>query len=181
MDCTLLVVSIFTPTPPLIGQNPCFFLFFCYFPARNEVKLLNSINFSQLTFLLRNRTNAKLDKHIDRHNFFLLFITHVQEHLQSLQKDFSILQPIFDPSFKEDSSTTLAINSVEVGDLRLLFNSNYGESSLVYFSPSGLIHSTLFEYDTYSDVTLSDYALLIYEFSAMLIGHELLYTNEKRA
>jgi hypothetical protein len=83
-------------------------------------------------------------------------------------REFSILEPLLDSYFIEDKSTTLSLDNVELGEFHIT------ESSLIYYSPSGLIESLVFNYEDYPILTIGDYTLILFEFCAHLFGEAYL-------
>lgn len=132
-------------------------------------------NFLQLSFLSRNKPNLKLYKYIDAQNFIYIFLEHLKEVFREKEIPFKILQPLLDPTFQEDKETVFSLSGVEVGSLNLLYNSNFGESSLIYFSPSGLLEVLLLNYEEFFHYTISDYVLVVSEFSSILQSQYDLY------
>lgn len=138
---------------------------------------MNNPNLSQLLFLLNNQKNPNVSKVIPKEDFAFSFIDHLTEHFSKNRMEFRILIPFIDPELEKEQETVLAIDGIEVGELHLLFNSFFDDSSLVYYSPSGLMELFLMEFENYEDFSLSDYILLLNEFAALLIGEKLLYQN----
>ena len=136
---------------------------------------------SQLHLTARHRPAAVLHAMIAEEEFIFSFLTHLTEHFQQQRVVFRVLQPLLDPSMVQEQETVLSIDGVEVGELHLLFHSIFNESSLVYYSPSGLLELFLFEYEDYETLTCADYLLIIHEFAALLQGEKNLYdTRQKR-
>jgi len=139
-------------------------------------------NFPQLSFFLQNEPDFPIHKLIERDYFFIAFIEHIKEHFHYLQKQFTILVPLLDPFFEEkEQKTTLSLDQIELGELCLLFNSISTNSSLVYSSTSGLLETIVFDYKDYETLSISKYIVLLHEFSAMILGEQLLYQQIKGA
>jgi hypothetical protein len=132
-------------------------------------------NLSQLIFLLNNDKNAYLAKYVSKEDFLFVFIEHLIEFFKKNKSEFNILEPLLDPILEKEQQTILSVDGIEVGELHLLFNSFFDESSLVYYSPSGLLELNLFEFEDYIEFEISDYILLINEFAALLMGEKNLY------
>lgn len=107
--------------------------------------------------------------------FIFSFLEHLTEHFNKQNMVFRILEPLLDPEMEKEQQTVLAINQIEVGELHLLFNSIFDETSLVYYSPSGLMELYLLDFHEYESYKLSDYMLLLNEFGALIYGEKLLY------
>lgn len=134
-------------------------------------------NLSQLLFLLNNQKNPNVSKIIPKEDFAFVFIDHLTEHFSKNHMTFRILVPFIDPEMEKEQETVLSIDGIEVGELHLLFNSFFDDSSLVYYSPSGLLEIILVEFDSYEDFSVSDYILLLNEVGALLIGEKHLYQS----
>jgi ABC-type cobalt transport system substrate-binding protein len=106
-------------------------------------------------------------------------LNHLKENFQLQSKEFKVLEPFIDPIFEENSGSSISLNGVEVGEISLLYNSNFGESSLIYFSPSGLIESLVFNFEDFYEYTVSDYLLIIYELTGIIESQLKLYKNEE--
>lgn len=135
-------------------------------------------NLSQLHMYVLHNQEAYLHSFIEEEEFIFSFLKHITEHFQQHHALFRILEPLLDPSMTDEQQTVLSIDGVEVGELHLIFNSFFNQSSLVYYSPSGLLELFLLEYEDYKNLSCSDYLLLIHEFCALLSGEKTLY--EKR-
>lgn len=135
---------------------------------------------SQLHLIAHHRKEAMLHALIPEEEFIFSFLNHLTEHFQQQQALFRILEPLLDPSMVQEQETVLSVDGVEVGELHLLFNSFFDESSLVYYSPSGLLELFLLEYEDYETLTCSDYLLLIHEFAALLNGEKMLYEKRQK-
>ena len=134
-------------------------------------------NLSQLHFYTQHHQEAYLHLFIEEETFIFSFLNHLTEYFRKHQATFRILEPLLDPSMAQEQQTVLSVDGVEVGELHLLFNSFFNESSLVYYSPSGLLELFLLEYEDYKTLTCSDYLLLLHEFSALLSGEKELYNK----
>lgn len=134
---------------------------------------------SQLHFYTHRNQETYLHSLIEEEEFIFSFLKHLMEYFQQHHAHFRILEPLLDPSMTPEQETVLCIDGVEVGELHLLFNSIFNVSSLVYYSPSGLLELFLLEFEDYKNLTCSDYLLLIHEFSALLMGEKNLYEQRK--
>jgi len=137
-------------------------------------------SFSQLSLILKNDTDFKLSKLVDKDYFIVAFVEHMKEHFKNMKKQFSILTPLLDPCFEEEQCTTIFLDEIELGELCLIHNSVTEISSLVYSSSSGLIEIVIFESSDYEETTVSDYLLMMHEFSSMIVGEHLLYKEIKK-
>lgn len=146
--------------------------FYVIFHLAKEVIDLNTINLQQVMLLLSNDKNKSIETICSKQDFIFLFLNHLSEYFSSYNMKFKILEPLLDPEFKEEQQTVLSIDNVEVGELFLNINSFSDESSLVYYSPSGLIESIVFDYDKFENYPLSDYLLLVHDFSSYLYGEK---------
>lgn len=132
-------------------------------------------NLFQLLFLLRNDKDDFLSRIFDKDEFIFSFIEHLTQHFEKIDMSFTILEPLLDPEIESEQQTVLSIDNVEVGELYLICNSFSDESSLVYYSPSGLIESYILDYDDFEEFKISDYVLLLNEFGNYLLGEKMLY------
>lgn len=128
-------------------------------------------NYLQIAMLAKHKPRTKLAKHIEPSAFVFAFLTHVQEYFKEKNHVFRVLEPLLDSVFIEDKSTTLSLDHVELGELHLF------TSSLIYYSPSGLLESLVFNYEGYQEVSIGDYLLLLFEFCAHLFGESFLYAK----
>ena len=128
-------------------------------------------NYLQIVMLAKHKPRVKMFKYIDSSDFLIAFLNHVQEYFADRNRVFRILEPLLDSTFTEDKSTTLSLDHVELGELHLL------SSSLIYYSPSGLLESLVFNYEEYKDFSVGDYTLLLYEFCAHLHGEAFIYAT----
>lgn len=135
----------------------------------------------QLSLVIKNDTDFKLHRLISKDMFIFAFIDHLKEYFKQINKEFKIMTPLFDPIFKEEQSTNISIDKIELGELNLTFNNSLGElSSLVYYSTSGLLETNLIYFEEYDDYDVSEYLLLLHEFSSTIVGESILYNEIKK-
>lgn len=137
-------------------------------------------NLEQMSFVLKNDTDFRLDKLLHKDYFIVAFVEHLKEYFEQIEKRFSILIPLLDPSFGEEQLTTIALDGVELGDFHLLNNSVNEAASLVYSSTSGLLETSIVDFSIYEELHVSDYLLLLHEFSSMIVGESILYKEIKK-
>lgn len=131
-------------------------------------------NYLQMTMLANHKPRASLHKYIEPSAFIFAFLSHIQEYFAQFDRQFRVLEPLLDSIFAEDTSTTLSLDLVELGELHLI------SSSLLYYSPSGLLESLVFNYEEYHSFHAGDYVLLLFEFCAILHGEAHLYEKNKK-
>lgn len=138
---------------------------------------LNQHNLAQYHLLLQNNTDLPLSQILPLEDFLITFITHLNELFQESELTFKNLEPIITDIPEANQETTLSLNDIELGELFLIHDSSYLDTSLVYYSPYGLIESTIFRYEDYNNFSISDYVILVKEFSSHLLGEYLMYSQ----
>lgn len=139
------------------------------------MKKLPNPNLSQLTLLLNNNKDSYISKFIKIEDFIFTFLNHLQEYFQASNNKFKILEPLLDPEIELEQKTIVGINDTEIGEIHLLSNSLLSYSSLVYYSPSGLLEVHILDYEDYYELKISEYIILLNEFAYMIEGEKNLY------
>lgn len=135
---------------------------------------------SQLSLIVKNDTDFRLSKLVEKEYFIVAFVEHLKEHFKQINRHFSILIPLLDPCFEEEQYTTISVDGLELGELCLIHNSLTDNSSLVYSSTSGLLETIIFDSSDYEDTSISEYLLMLHEFSSIIIGESVLYKEIKK-
>jgi hypothetical protein len=142
---------------------------------------LSPYNLSQLTMMVANSKDLELSKVIDEKTLIFSFINHLKDYFSKTDQKFLLLEPLLDEELDSEQQTVLSIDGIEVGELLLLTNSFFEGSSLVHYSPSGLIESTLINSTLFHHYKVSDYLLMIHEFASVLLAEKLLYKKINEA
>lgn len=134
-------------------------------------------NIPQLIFKAQGSKKKLISGFVEDKEFIFFLLSHLKNYFNDLDLNFSLTDPLLDPTLETEQNSSLTLNGFEIGEISLNYNSIFDEVSLVYYSSSGFLKTTIIDSDSFERLTINDYLILLHEFSAILRSEYDLYIN----
>lgn len=115
------------------------------------------ISIAQLNLVQQNAPYMKLAEYTSRADFFLTFLTHLQEFFGRLGRDLSILDPLFEDDAGRSEATKIGVDDKEFGDIYFLVDEYNHELTLFFFSERFSHKYFLLENEKLEDISILTY------------------------
>lgn len=115
------------------------------------------ISIAQLNLVQQNAPYMKLSEYAPRADFFLIFLTHLQEFFGRQGRDLSILDPLFEDDAGRSEATKIGIDEMEFGDIYFLVDDFNQELTLFFFSERFSHKYFLMENEKLENISISTY------------------------
>lgn len=129
-------------------------IFSICFPGDRGVKLLS---LTQLDLMHKNAPNLRLLKYTSRADFFLFFLTHLQEFFEKRGRELMVLDPLYDTDAGKSEVTTIGVDSEDFGQVFFLVDEHNYEVTLFFYSEKFSHKFFLMENERIEEITIKTY------------------------